>query len=30
MSTYFVPALNGELEPEKAVEEIKYELNDMQ
>ena len=29
MSTYFVPTLNGEMEPAKAVEEITYELNDM-
>ncbi|NVK33451.1 MAG: extracellular solute-binding protein [Rhodobacteraceae bacterium] len=29
MSTYFVPTLNGEMEPAEAVEEIKYELNDM-
>jgi multiple sugar transport system substrate-binding protein len=29
MSTYFVPTLNGEMEPSKAVEEIQYELNDM-
>ncbi|WP_425417123.1 extracellular solute-binding protein [Oricola indica] len=30
MSTYFVPTLNGEMEPSEAVEEIQYELNDMQ
>ncbi|MBW8639949.1 extracellular solute-binding protein [Hoeflea sp. WL0058] len=30
MSTYFVPTLNGEMEPAKAVDEIQYELNDMQ
>lgn len=30
MSTYFVPTLNGEMEPAEAVEEIKAELNDMQ
>ncbi|MEO2037787.1 MAG: extracellular solute-binding protein, partial [Martelella sp.] len=30
MSTYFVPTLNGEMEPAEAVEEIKYELNDLQ
>lgn len=30
MSTYFVPTLNGEMEPSKAVEEITYELNDIQ
>lgn len=29
MSTYFVPTLNGELDPAEAVEEIKIELNDM-
>lgn len=29
MSTYFVPTLNGEMEPSEAVEEIVYELNDM-
>ncbi len=29
MSTYFVPTLNGEMEPAEAVEEITYELNDM-
>lgn len=29
MSTYFVPTLNGEMDPEEAVKEIKYELNDM-
>ena len=29
MSTYFVPTLNGEMEPSEAVEEITYELNDM-
>ncbi|SFB77202.1 extracellular solute-binding protein [Tropicimonas isoalkanivorans] len=29
MSTYFVPTLNGEMDPAKAVEEIQYELNDM-
>lgn len=29
MSTYFVPTLNGEMDPAKAVEEITYELNDM-
>jgi len=29
MSTYFVPTLNGEMEPAEAVEEIVYELNDM-
>lgn len=29
MSTYFVPTLNGEMDPAEAVEEIKYELNDM-
>ncbi|PRY76646.1 multiple sugar transport system substrate-binding protein [Yoonia maritima] len=29
MSTYFVPTLNGEMEPSEAVEEIIYELNDM-
>ena len=29
MSTYFVPTLNGEMEPAEAVEEIKAELNDM-
>ena len=28
MSTYFVPTLNGEMEPAEAVEEIKDELND--
>lgn len=30
MSTYFVPTLNGEMEPAEAVDEIQYELNDMQ
>ena len=29
MSTYFVPTLNGEMDPAEAVEEIKYELNDL-
>lgn len=29
MSTYFVPTLNGEMDPAEAVDEIKYELNDM-
>jgi multiple sugar transport system substrate-binding protein len=29
MSTYFVPTLNGEMEPAEAVEEIKVELNDL-
>lgn len=29
MSTYFVPTLNGEMEPAEAVEEIIYEFNDM-
>jgi multiple sugar transport system substrate-binding protein len=29
MSTYFVPTLNGEMEPAEAVDEIKYELNDL-
>ncbi|WEZ82347.1 extracellular solute-binding protein [Rhizobium sp. 32-5/1] len=29
MSTYFVPTLNNEMEPAKAVEEIKAELNDL-
>ncbi|RYH04504.1 extracellular solute-binding protein [Salipiger sp. IMCC34102] len=29
MSTYFVPTLNGEMDPSEAVEEITYELNDM-
>ncbi len=29
MSSYFVPTLNGEMSPAEAVEEIKYELNDM-
>jgi multiple sugar transport system substrate-binding protein len=29
MSTYFVPTLNGEMEPGEAVEAIKEELNDM-
>jgi len=29
MSTYFVPTLNGEMDPAEAVEEITYELNDM-
>lgn len=29
MSTYFVPTLNGEMDPAEAVEEIKIELNDM-
>jgi multiple sugar transport system substrate-binding protein len=29
MSTYFVPTLNGEMDPADAVEEIKYELNDL-
>lgn len=29
MSTYFVPTLNGEMEPAEAVEEIKAELNDL-
>ncbi|MFO7804613.1 MAG: extracellular solute-binding protein [Paracoccaceae bacterium] len=29
MSTYFVPTLNGEMEPSEAVAEITYELNDM-
>ena len=29
MSTYFVPTLNGEMDPEEAVEEIKAELNDL-
>ncbi len=29
MSTYFVPTLNGEMAPAKAVEEIALELNDM-
>jgi len=29
MSTYFVPTLNGELDPAEAVGEITYELNDM-
>jgi multiple sugar transport system substrate-binding protein len=30
MSTYFVPTLNGEMEPAEAVENITAELNDMQ
>jgi multiple sugar transport system substrate-binding protein len=30
MSTYFVPTLNGEMEPAEAVENITTELNDMQ
>lgn len=29
MSTYFVPTLNGEMEPGEAVEEIREELSDM-
>ena len=29
MSTYFVPTLNGELDPAEAVEEIELELNDL-
>ncbi len=29
MSNYFVPTLNGEMEPAKAVEEIKAGLNDL-
>jgi multiple sugar transport system substrate-binding protein len=29
MSTYFVPTLNGEMDPAEAVEEIRVELNDM-
>ena len=29
MSTYFVPTLNGEMEPAKAVEEIKLGLEDL-
>ena len=29
MSTYFVPTLNGEMDPAEAVAEIKLELNDM-
>ncbi len=29
MSTYFVPTLNGEMDPSEAVAEITYELNDM-
>lgn len=29
MSTYFVPTLNGEMDPADAVEEIKAELNDL-
>jgi multiple sugar transport system substrate-binding protein len=29
MSTYFVPTLNGEMDPAEAVEEIKDELNSM-
>ncbi|MDF2370935.1 MAG: extracellular solute-binding protein [Rhizobiaceae bacterium] len=29
MSTYFVPTLNGEMDPAEAVKEIKFELNDM-
>ena len=29
MSTYFVPTLNGEMDPAEAVEEIRLELNDM-
>ncbi|MBM1220944.1 extracellular solute-binding protein [Ponticoccus sp. SC2-23] len=29
MSTYFVPVLNGEMDPAEAVEEIAYELNDL-
>ena len=29
MSTYFVPTLNGEMDPAEAVDEIKLELNDM-
>ncbi|AZQ65944.1 extracellular solute-binding protein [Silicimonas algicola] len=29
MSTYFVPTLNGEMDPAEAVEEIKAELNDL-
>jgi multiple sugar transport system substrate-binding protein len=29
MSTYFVPTLNGEMDPAKAGEEIAYELTDM-
>ena len=29
MSTYFVPTLNGEMDPAEAVEKIAYELNDM-
>ena len=29
MATYFVPTLNGEMDPAEAVEEIKLELNDL-
>ena len=29
MSTYFVPTLNGEMDPAQAVEDITYELNDL-
>jgi multiple sugar transport system substrate-binding protein len=29
MSTYFVPTLNDEMDPAEAVDEIKYELNDL-
>ena len=29
MSTYFVPTLNGEMDPAEAVEEIKIELDDL-
>ncbi|GGL53124.1 extracellular solute-binding protein [Wenxinia marina] len=29
MATYFVPTLNGEMDPAEAVDEIVYELNDM-
>ncbi len=29
MSTYFVPTLNGEMDPAEAVDEIKLELNDL-
>jgi multiple sugar transport system substrate-binding protein len=29
MATYFVPTLNGEMDPAEAVESIKDELNDL-
>jgi multiple sugar transport system substrate-binding protein len=29
MSTYFVPPLNGEMEPADAVESIREDLNNM-